>query len=68
MIIHDVYAYDLYMDLYAYNQYVIHKNIPCGEYIKSNREWGSLKIRKKYKKGYITMICSIRIVLKINLK
>ena len=50
MIIHDVYAYDLYMDLYAYNQYVIHKNIPCGDIFKSNREWGSHKIRKKIKK------------------
>ena len=50
MIIHDVYAYGLYMDLYAYNQDVIHKNIPCGDIFKSNREWGSLKniLKNKY--------------------
>ena len=51
MIIHDVYAYDLYMDLYAYNQYVIHKNIPYGDILKSNREWGSVKNKFKIKKG-----------------
>ena len=63
MIIHDVYAYDLYMDLYAYNQDVIHKNIPCGDIFKSNREWGSLKNILKNKKGYMIysaiMICKI---------
>ena len=51
MIIHDVYAYDLYMDLYAYNQYVIHKNIPCGDIFKSNREWGNLKNKFQRKKA-----------------